>query len=71
MQLPASTASSPPPFAALAATTPLYRLGDTNRCPDCGQSQWIVGRIHVECATCETILPIATGRYFSGGQARA
>lgn len=36
----------------------LYHEEDSNRCPACGQRQWIVGRITAECAFCETALPL-------------
>lgn len=35
-----------------------YRLGETNHCPGCGRSQWLVGRISAECAFCSTALPL-------------
>ena len=38
---------------------PAYRRGEVNRCPACGQSQWLVGRVTAECAICETALPFA------------
>lgn len=36
---------------------PVYRENETNHCPGCGRSQWIVGRISAECAFCSTALP--------------
>lgn len=36
-----------------------YRPGQPNFCPGCGHSHWHVGRSTVECARCETALPIA------------
>ncbi len=38
--------------------SPLYRDGEVNRCPGCGQCQWIIGRITAECAFCATALPL-------------
>lgn len=38
-----------------------YRTRDTNACPGCGQSHWMVGRITAECAYCGTALPLHTG----------
>lgn len=38
---------------------PTWRAGESNRCPCCGASAWHVGRSSVECARCETALPIA------------
>lgn len=43
----------------------LFRRGDTNRCPGCGHSQWLVGRSTAECAVCATSLPLAEAE--SGG----
>lgn len=37
---------------------PLYHSGETNHCPGCGRSHWIVGRISAECAFCSTALPL-------------
>jgi len=36
-----------------------YRADDVNRCPGCGGSNWLVGRITAECAFCGSALPIA------------
>ncbi|HEX8534019.1 MAG TPA: hypothetical protein VF662_07620 [Allosphingosinicella sp.] len=30
-----------------------------NRCPSCGESQWLVGRALAECGHCALALPIA------------
>jgi hypothetical protein len=35
-----------------------YHEGKTNLCPECGGSQWMVGRIMAECALCETAMPL-------------
>ncbi|MEC3911697.1 hypothetical protein U5A82_14840 [Sphingobium sp. CR2-8] len=35
-----------------------YRPGRAAACPDCGERQWIVGRVMAECACCEAVLPI-------------
>jgi hypothetical protein len=32
-------------------------------CPDCGGSQWIVGRVVAECAHCDTPLPLAASQH--------
>lgn len=37
----------------------LYRSGEKNHCPGCGQAQWHVGRISAECAHCGTAIPLA------------
>ncbi|UZK70265.1 hypothetical protein OKW76_04245 [Sphingomonas sp. S1-29] len=44
------------------AGEPGYRLQEINHCPGCGGSQWLVGRVTAECATCATALPIRTGQ---------
>lgn len=36
----------------------LYHRAETNHCPGCGRSQWLVGRSTAECAHCGTALPI-------------
>lgn len=36
-----------------------YIAGDTNHCPGCGRSQWIIGRTTAECAFCSTAIPLA------------
>lgn len=41
---------------------PVYRAGETNRCPGCGRSHWLVGRSTAECAFCATALPIDISR---------
>lgn len=37
---------------------PLYLEDVPNRCPGCGMSHWLVGRITAECASCGTALPL-------------
>jgi uncharacterized protein (DUF983 family) len=36
-----------------------YHQGETNHCPGCGRSQWLVGRVSAECVFCSTALPLA------------
>ena len=36
----------------------VYRTGETNRCPGCGRTHWLVGRLLAECAFCTTALPL-------------
>lgn len=36
-----------------------YHEGETNRCPQCGNKGWIVGRMTAECSHCEHPLPLA------------
>ncbi len=38
-----------------------YHPHETNHCPGCGNSQWIVGRMTAECAFCATALPLIAG----------
>jgi hypothetical protein len=37
----------------------LFHLDETNHCPGCGRSQWLVGRVTAECVFCSTALPLA------------
>ena len=37
-----------------------YRQHETNFCPGCGRSQWLLGRYSAECSYCATALPFAT-----------
>lgn len=37
----------------------VYRENQVNRCPGCGRSHWLVGRILAECGFCQTALPLA------------
>lgn len=43
------------------AYTPVYHLGEVNRCPACARSHFHIGRLSVECAFCCTAMPIAGG----------
>lgn len=45
----------------------VYRMDEPNRCPGCGQSQWIVGRATAECAFCATAVPLEGGRSMGSG----
>ncbi len=38
----------------------VYRQHETNHCPGCGRSQWLLGRSSAECGFCATALPFAT-----------
>lgn len=46
---------------ALTGYRPAYRTHETNLCPGCGQSHWMVGRTTAECAFCGTALPLHHG----------
>ena len=49
----------------------VYREGETNHCPGCGRSHWIIGRFSAECAFCATALPLAeTGLLGAGTHIR-
>jgi len=43
---------------ALRGYHAVYRDNELNRCPGCGRSHWLVGRISAECAFCATALPL-------------
>ncbi len=36
-----------------------YHEGEVNRCPQCGNKGWHVGRMTAECSHCEHPLPLA------------
>lgn len=40
-----------------------YRVRETNHCPGCGASQWIIGRQSAECAVCSTAIPFSASDY--------
>ena len=44
-----------------------YRANETNHCPGCGRSHWIVGRMTAECAFCATALPLESGPMTGAG----
>lgn len=54
---PARLAPSVDP--ALRGFHVVYRAGETNHCPGCGRSHWLVGRALAECAFCACALPLA------------
>lgn len=41
----------------------LYHKGESNHCPGCGGTHWLVGRSSAECARCDTALPLAEVAY--------
>ncbi len=47
-----------PERADPAPSVLMYRPGVETRCPDCGQTNWMVGRATAECAGCSAALPI-------------
>jgi hypothetical protein len=36
----------------------VYHDGETNHCPGCGRTHWLIGRMSAECAFCSTALPL-------------
>lgn len=41
----------------------VYRDHEVNRCPGCGRSHWLIGRLMAECAFCATALPLESGAH--------
>ena len=41
----------------------VYRLNESNRCPGCGHSQWLVGRVTAECGLCGTAVALAEAQW--------
>lgn len=37
----------------------VYRENAVNRCPGCGRSHWLIGRLLAECGFCGTALPLS------------
>lgn len=37
---------------------PVYRFNETNHCPGCGRTHWLIGRLTAECAFCAHALPL-------------
>src|SRR6476659_36784 len=42
----------------------VYRANETNHCPGCGRSHWLIGRSTAECGFCGTAVPLAEQRLF-------
>lgn len=60
---------APESFAAALARRGhhiVYRVNETNHCPGCGRSQWLIGRSSAECGFCGSAVPLART---SGGKA--
>lgn len=45
----------------------VYRTNESNHCPGCGRSQWIIGRISAECGFCGTAVPLAEAKFDDHG----
>src|SRR3546814_16811688 len=43
-------------------------LHETNHCPGCGHTHWLIGRIMAECAFSQTALPLESSSRVAGGQ---
>jgi hypothetical protein len=37
----------------------VYRVNESNHCPGCGRSHWLIGRVTAECGFCGTAVPLA------------
>ena len=37
----------------------VYHPGETNHCPGCGHSNWLIGRVTAQCGFCGTALALA------------
>lgn len=48
-----------PPCATPRGYLVQYHRDETNHCPGCSRTHWLVGRISAECAFCGTALPLA------------
>lgn len=46
---------------AVRGYMPVYHAHEVNRCPGCGRSHWLIGRLLAECAFCATALPLSDG----------
>lgn len=46
---------------------PVYHAGEVNRCPGCGRSHWLIGRLLAECAFCATAMPLTEGAVTGAG----
>lgn len=46
-----------------------YHRESDNRCPCCGKTHWLVGRISAQCAFCDTALPFAENGVHNGNVA--
>lgn len=44
----------------------VYRANAVNRCPGCGRSHWLIGRMLAECGFCGTALPLSDAAVQSG-----
>ncbi len=53
--------ASAPHNLAARGFVPVYHTQDVNRCPGCGRSHWLIGRLLAECAFCATALPLSDG----------
>ena len=47
----------------------VYRANESNHCPGCGRSQWLIGRVSAECGFCGTAVPLAEAKFDEHGGA--
>jgi hypothetical protein len=49
----------------------LFRPGEPRNCPECGASQWIIGRRLAECGSCSAAIPLAEVKLNGAGAFRS
>jgi hypothetical protein len=47
-----------------------FRCGEAVACPDCGATNWLIGRRSAECAACGAALPLMGGDPVGAAAAR-
>jgi hypothetical protein len=69
IEIKAARQSNDPTRFAVGARgyMPTYHAHEVNRCPGCGRSHWLVGRLLAECAFCATALPLTDGGMTGAG----
>jgi len=45
----------------------VYHENGVNRCPGCGRSHWLIGRMLAECSFCGTALPLSESGFCGSG----
>lgn len=54
---------------ALRGYHAVYHENALNRCPGCGRSHWLIGRMLAECGFCGTALPLSESGMWGSGTA--
>ena len=54
---------------ALRGYHAVYHENAVNRCPGCGRSHWLIGRMLAECGFCGTALPLSESGFCGAGMA--